>query len=151
METEKMIWGNPEMDVQQFTPQEFVAVCEDKDKWGATCVTMGSGKRGYIFFDENENNEPDDKLYDRNEHGGCGETHYFYAPERPSFNAFVLPDNKLGGHGINYYTTTSSDGQRYLNAAGKALVEPALVKKPGEALDGHWLVCYDLADLRNPS
>lgn len=154
MSLEKKDWSSPVTSMQEFAPQEFVAVCEDRNKWGATC-TNDWDKRGYIFFDVAEDNvfsEDDRKLYDRSEHGGCGRTHYFYSDTRPGFNAWVLSDEKLGSHDINYYTETRQ-GQtgRFLKEGFENLLTPALVKKPGEALDGNWLVCFDLADLRNPS
>lgn len=150
----KTNWKNPKIEVQQFVPQEFVAACEDRDKWGATC-TNDVHKRGYIFFDVAEDNvfsDEDRKLYDRSEHGGCGRTHYFYSETRPGFNAWVLSDENLGNHGIDYYTERrQGQSGRYLKEGYEDLLKPALVKKPGEALDGNWLVCFDLADLRNPS
>ena len=154
METMKSEWGASRLEVQVFAPNEFVAVCKDRDKWGATCTNDGQ-KKGYIFFDVAEDNvfsDEDRKLYDRSEHGGCGRTHYFYSDTRPGFNAWVLSHEKLGGNRINYYTETRQ-GQtgRFLKEGFENLLTPALVKKPGEALDGNWLVCFDLADLRNPS
>lgn len=149
---EKRVYSKPVMVAEVFTPQEYIAVCEDRDKWGATC-TNDMHKRGYIFFDVAEDNvfaEEDRKLYDRSEHGGCGRTHYFYSDTRPGFNAWVLSDESLGGHPITYYCDRINNSY-YLKMEYANLLKPALVKKPGEALDGNWLVCFDLADLRNPS
>ena len=159
METEKMIWGNPEMDVQQFTPQEFVAVCEDRDTWGATCVTMQSHNRGYIFYDHDMDGvvDPDDLRADgHSEHGGCGRTHYFHSTTRPSFNGWVLSESTLTANNLSIddVATHSGGGWNWdyiLKEEYKGLLTPALIREPGDVFDNNWLVCINLEDLRNPS
>ena len=153
MEREKSMWGNPMVITQEFVPQEYVAICEDRDTWGATCVTMASHNRGYIFYDHDMDGSIDDEdlVSDgRSEHGGCGRTHYFHSPTRPDFNGWVLSESTMGSYGITHYADREGDHYR-LKAQYKDMLTPALIKKPGEVFDNNWLVCIDLADLRNPS
>lgn len=147
----KNVYSKPLMFVEKFTPQEFVATCEDKNKWGATCVSNQTqpGFKGYVFYDDDNDMELDyseSRLTDYVEHGGCGRTHYFYSETAPTFNGWVLSHYKLGGHSIYHYLNNG-----YLTDEGKALLTPALIKKPGEVFDRNWLVCISLDDLRNPS
>ena len=146
-------WSSPRTSLQEFAPQEFVAVCQDRDTWGATCVTMDSHQRGYIFYDHNMNgilDEEDLISRGRSEHGGCGRTHYFHSPTRPSFNGWVLSEDRIVGN-LNNYLTSVSGGNYKLTQRGIDALRPALIREPGDVFDNNWLVCINLDDLRNPS
>lgn len=154
MSMKRKDWSSPRTSLQEFAPQEFVAVCQDRDTWGATCVTMESHNRGWIFYDHNMDGIIDDEdlLSDgRSEHGGCGRTHYFHSPTRPSFNGWVLSESTIGGSQyITRYATRVGDHYE-LNRQYDYMLTPALIKEPGEVFDNNWLVCINLEDLRNPS
>ena len=72
-----MKWGNPLVEVQEFTPQEFVASCAHPEYWTATCDDFQS----LIFL-------PGDDVVDANR-GGCGEQHTFKA------NSITVPNCKI--------------------------------------------------------
>lgn len=146
-------WSSPRTSLQEFAPQEFVAVCQDRDTWGATCVTMASHNRGYIFYDHNMDGivDGDDYVSDgRSEHGGCGRTHYFHSPTRPSFNGWVLSESTMGNYSITHYADRVTGGYR-IKEEYVGLLTPALIREPGDVFDNNWLVCINLEDLRNPS
>ena len=128
METKKMKWGNPLVEVQQFTPQEFVAVCLSKDD---TC------KDGCVYgwaFKMTQTNGTPTIQYTTNPNGGAtddswvmlapeGQTSGFTLSElfdgtTPQFSGYVLVDinndSKLSAgdyitwSGANFYINSSS-------------------------------------------
>ena len=147
---ERKAYSRPVISAEQFAPQEFVAVCAHPEYWTAQCCT--NAERGYIFFDYNENGIMDeDDRKTEGLHGGCHRTHPFpWDGGFPTYNAWVLKERVAhnymfeGNHaGTNAVLREEDAKDTYLT--------PALVRRPGEALDGNWLVCYDLATVHHPS
>lgn len=150
MKTMKSEWGASRLEVQVFAPNEFVAVCAHPEYWTAQCCTLKD--RGYIFFDYNNNgiiDEADRKT--EGDHGGCHRTHRFpWDGGFPTYNAWVLKESAAHDYMFEggYAVTNAVLKEQYAN---ETYLTRALVRRPGEALDGNWLVCYDLASVHHPS
>lgn len=147
----KKTYSKPTLSSEQFTPQEFVAACEHPEFWSAQCCQYAD--RGYVFFDYNNDGiiEEED-LHTEGEHGGCHQEHTFIweTDGAPGYNAWVLKQSTINANPrVSFWQ--QGQNQRVLRADRTDYLVQALVKRPHEALDDHWLVCYNLNTLKNPS
>jgi len=150
----KKSYSKPEIRAEKFAPQEFVAVCTSPEVWTAQCCEYRD--RGYIFFDYNGNGVIDDEdRVTEGQHGGCHQTHSFpWIPGQgyPGYNAWVLKNTTVNANPrIDFFEERYSNTTLKEEYANDTYLTPALVKRPGEALDSNWLVCYDLATVKHPS
>lgn len=156
METMKKKWGNPEIEVQEFTAQYCVSPCTNKEgdmiTWKAKC----RGSQCLIFYGYEV---PADWKWDASR-GGCGREHEFTTPADQTIgpNCWLLVrynSSNIGSSPSEWWTdsdnrtTLKSELVEYLKGAGELLPGYYNDSVLGSHFGFHnWLVTEDLANIK---
>ena len=152
---EKKFYEKPVMQVERFTPNEFVAACPRPKEWVAQCDTHSS----LIFFGDEKG--PYDLTCDMNR-GGCGKTHTFTLEDglKPKANCWILD----GVTGDTRYSSSNLSTYSYMfenypqSDVTNLTLKEEYAKSPlfkaayWHELDGGGvLLTSDIGNIKNPS